>query len=260
MSYIEAQRDTADKTTQAQMQQAQLGATQSALASAGHQLALAQTNFQRDDSLVKGGGTSRKTWDESRTLLLQRQDEQREAQAQQVASQAAYANTLAQRGQLQVLDRQADMQRQQVKALQAQADQLKQEIADRTLRSPVDGVVDRTLGDVGDYIQAGQWVMMVHDPHNVWVEANVKETALGEVAVGQPVTIGVDAYPGRDWHGHVLRVGDAATNQFALLPSPNPSDNFTKITQRVPVRIALDNNDPRLRPGLMVEVAINVAH
>ncbi|MEN3259550.1 HlyD family secretion protein [Sodalis endosymbiont of Spalangia cameroni] len=262
VSYIAAQRDTADKTTQAQMRQAQaqLGAAQSALASAGHQLALAQTNFQRDDSLVKGGGTSRKTWDESRTLLLQRQDEQREAQAQQVASQAAYANTLAQRGQLQVLDRQADMQRQQVKALQAQADQLKQEIADRTLRSPVDGVVDRTLGDVGDYIQAGQWVMMVHDPHNVWVEANVKETALGEVAVGQPVTIGVDAYPGRDWHGHVLRVGDAATNQFALLPSPNPSGNFTKITQRVPVRIALDNNDPRLRPGLMVEVAINVAH
>lgn len=262
VSYIEAQRDTADKTTQAQLQQAQaqLGAAQSALASAGHQLALAQTNFQRDDCLVKGGGTSRKTWDESRTLLLQRQDEQREAQAQQVASQAAYANTLAQRGQLQVLDRQADMQRQQVKALQAQADQLKQEIADRTLRSPVDGVVDRTLGDVGDYIQAGQWVMMVHDPHNVWVEANVKETALGEVAVGQPVTIGVDAYPGRDWHGHVLRVGDAATNQFALLPSPNPSGNFTKITQRVPVRIALDNNDPRLRPGLMVEVAINVAH
>lgn len=191
--------------------------------------------------------------------MLQRQDEQREAQAQQVTSQAAYANTLAQRGQLLVLDRQADMQRQQVKALQAQADQLKQEIADRTLRSTVNGVVDRTLGDVGDYIQAGQWVMMVHDPKKVWVEANVKETALGEVAVGQPVTVGVDAYPGRDWQGHVLRVGNAATNQFALLPSPNPSGNFTKITQRVPVRIALDKPDARLRPGLMVEVALNVA-
>ena len=123
--------------------------------------------------------------------------------------------------------------------------------------------MDRTLGDVGDYIQAGQWVMMVHDPKNVWVEANVKETALNDVAVGQQVEIGVDAYPGMVQRGHVIRVGNTATNQFALLPSPNPSGNFTKITQRVPVRIAFDGKanqvDPRLKPGLMVEVAINVA-
>lgn len=260
--YTQAQRQTADETTQAELQQvqAQLTVAESTLSDAGHQLALAQANFQRDDSLVKTGATSRMSWDQSHTVLLQRQDQQREAQAQLAAQRAALANAQAQRGQLQVLDRQIDMQRQQVVTLQAQVQQISQEIADRTLRSPVDGVVDRTLGDVGDYVQAGQWVMMVHDPDNVWVEANIKETALNNVAVGQPVDIGIDAYPDLVAHGHVIRVGNTATNQFALLPSPNPSGNFTKITQRVPVRIAFDNIDARLKPGLMVEVAIDVAH
>ena len=262
IQYTQAQRQTTDSTTQAQLDQAkaQLTVAESALTDAGHQLALAQANFQRDDSLVKNGLTSRKEWDESHTTLLQRQEEQSQDQAQVLSQRAALANALAQRGQLQVLDRQIDMQRKQLLSLQAQADQLKQEISDRTLRAPVDGVVDRTLADVGDYVQTGQWVMMVHDPKNVWVEADIKETALDHVAVGQPVDVTVDAYPGLVSHGHVIRVGNAATNQFALLPSPNPSGNFTKITQRVPVRIALDNVDARMKPGLMVEVAIDVSH
>ncbi|MEA9391950.1 HlyD family secretion protein [Acerihabitans sp. TG2] len=265
IAYTQAQRQTADLTTEAEFDQAQaqLTVAESTLSDAGHQLTLAQANFQRDDSLVKSGLTPRKTWDESHTTLLQRQDQQREAGAQLLAQRAALADARAQRGQLQVLDRQIDMQRQQAVALQAQVDQITQEIADRTLRSPVEGVVDRTLGNVGDYIQAGQWVMMVHDPKNVWVEANVKETALSDLAVGQPVDISVDAYPGMVQRGHIIRVGNTATNQFALLPSPNPSGNFTKITQRVPVRIAFDgkadNVDQWRKPGLMVEVAIDVA-
>lgn len=260
--YSQAQRQTTDLTTQAALDRAkaQVAVAKTTLEDAGHQLALAQANFQRNDNLVKSGSTSREAWDESRTTLLQRQDEQREDAAQLLAQQAALSSALAQRGQVVVLDRQIDMQRKQLLALQAQADQLKQEIHDRALRSPVDGVVDRTLADVGDYVQAGQWVMMVHDPKNVWVEANIKETDVEHVAVGQPAEVTVDAYPDLTLHGHVIRVGNTATNQFALLPSPNPSGNFTKITQRVPVRIAFDKTDRRLKPGLMVEVAIDVSH
>ncbi|PWC18033.1 HlyD family secretion protein [Brenneria roseae subsp. roseae] len=262
VSYSQAQRQTLDLTTKAELDEAQanLAATESALSNAGYQLKLAQINFSRDDQLVKTGLTPKKTWDESHTILLQRQSEQQEALAQRVSQQAALANAQAQRNNLTVLDRQIEMQRQQRVALQAQVDQLKQEIADRTLRSPVDGVVDRTISNVGEYIQVGQWVMMVHDPLNLWVEANIKETAIENVKVGQPVDIIVDAYPGATFHGHVMRVGNAATNQFALLPSPNPSGNFTKITQRVPIRIALDQPDTRLKPGLMAEVTINVAN
>ena len=68
--------------------------------------------------------------------------------------------------------------------------------------------------------------------------------------------IRVDAYPGKVFSGTVFRIGRAATNKFALLPDPNPSGNFTKITQRLPLRIKLQEKDPSLRPGMMVEVYI----
>jgi membrane fusion protein (multidrug efflux system) len=69
--------------------------------------------------------------------------------------------------------------------------------------------------------------------------------------------ITVDAYPGREFKGEVVRLGQAATSQFALLPSPNPSGNFTKVAQRLPVRISVEQQDGLLRPGMMVEVTID---
>ena len=257
-----AQRETADRTTRAAVEdaQAQIVAVEASVASSQHQLELAEANFKRADELLKSGNTPKKTWDEAQSTLLQKQDDHRQAEAQLQSHRAALASAQAQRGQLQVLDRQIDVQRQQRQTLAAQVDQLREEIADRRLVSPVDGVVDKTLAEVGNFVQAGQWVMMVHDPENVWVEAEIKETEVGSVAVGQPVEITVDAYPDLVLHGRVQRVGNTATNQFALLPSPNPSGNFTKITQRVPVRIEVGHHDARLKPGLMVEVSIDVSH
>ncbi len=132
------------------------------------------------------------------------------------------------------------------------------DVEDRSVRSPIDGVVARTFIHQGEYVQAGQNLLMVHAPGKVWVEANVKETQLAPVREGQTVEIRVDAYRGERLLGRVERIGSAATSEFALLPSPNPSGNFTKTTQRIPVRIALDNPEPRLRPGMMVEVSIDI--
>jgi len=102
--------------------------------------------------------------------------------------------------------------------------------------------------------------VLLHDPKSVWIEVLLKETKLTDVRVGQPVEISVDAYPGRRFAGTVERVGNVATNQFALLPNPNPSGNFTKIAQRVPVRVKVDQpDDNSLRPGMMVEVDIDVS-
>ena len=97
---------------------------------------------------------------------------------------------------------------------------------------------------------------MFHDPKEIWVEANVKETDIGHLKPGMPADIKVDAYPGQLFKGEILRIGQAATNRFALLPDPNPSGNFTKITQRLPLRVKLIDKDARLRPGMMVEVII----
>jgi membrane fusion protein (multidrug efflux system) len=92
----------------------------------------------------------------------------------------------------------------------------------------------------------------------VWVDANVKETDFARVKLGAPAAVTVDAYPSVAFQGEVARLGEAATSQFALLPSPNPSGNFTKITQRLPIRIAIEQRDGLLRPGMMVEVSVDV--
>ena len=108
----------------------------------------------------------------------------------------------------------------------------------------------------GEHVAAGQRIAMFHDPERIWVEANVKETSIGRLKPGMKAEVRVDAYPGRVVRGEIHRIGQAATSQFALLPDPNPSGNFTKITQRLPVRIRLEEKDLELRPGMMVEVDI----
>jgi membrane fusion protein, multidrug efflux system len=223
--------------------EAQHVAAADAAVAAEAQADTARADFTRADALIKQKATSRESWDHARGTAVETAAAARQAQSQ-----------------LAVLAQQTETARRQRAALVAQAAEVRQEIADRTLRAPFAGVIDRTFIHQGDYVQAGQWLMMLHDPADVWVEANIKETAVGKVKVGQPVAVTVDAYPGLRLRGHVQRVGNAATNQFALLPSPNPSGNFTKITQRVPVRIALDHPARPLQPGLMVEVSINVAH
>ena len=77
--------------------------------------------------------------------------------------------------------------------------------------------------------------------------------------LGASATVRVDAYPDRVFQGEVVRLGNAATSEFALLPSPNPSGNFTKVTQRLPVRMAIDQEGSLLRPGMMVELTIDIA-
>ena len=98
----------------------------------------------------------------------------------------------------------------------------------------------------------------MHDPNEVWVEANIKETQVGRLKLGQKVLVAVDAYPDDTFTGRVSRIGSATTARFALLPTPNPSGNFTKITQRVPVKIDIVDPPKPLTPGMMVEVEIDV--
>ena len=150
--------------------------------------------------------------------------------------------------QQQLAEARAELQHQQV------------QLDDMVVRSPIDGVVDKTFVDQGEYLSPGQPILMMHAPKNVWIEANIKETKVRQLHPGLPVAITVDAHPDVHYSGHVQVIGQAATSQFALLPNPNPSGNFTKITQRIPVRIAIDKG-PResLSPGMMVEVDMDIS-
>ena len=159
---------------------------------------------------------------------------------------------------LHVIDAQIEALTHQVANLAAQMHQQQVDVEDRTIKAPVPAVIDRTFMLPGEYVAAGQRILMLHNPTEVWVEANIKETQVGQVKLGQTVHVTVDAYPGVKFTGKVARIGSATTARFALLPTPNPSGNFTKITQRVPVKIDVANPPRPLTPGMMVEVEIDI--
>jgi len=128
------------------------------------------------------------------------------------------------------------------------------------ITAPVDGTVGVRTLRVGQYVQAGTQLMAVVPLQAVYVTANYKETQLTDVRPGQPVTIDVDTFPGTTVHGHVDSLAPASGQEFALLPPDNATGNFTKIVQRIPVKIVLDADDPLanlLRPGMSVEPTID---
>jgi membrane fusion protein, multidrug efflux system len=121
--------------------------------------------------------------------------------------------------------------------------------------SPVDGVVGNRTLRVGQYVQAGTQLMAVVPVSAAYIVANYKETQLTDVRAGQPVTLSVDTFPGVTFKGHVDSIAPASGQEFALLPPDNATGNFTKIVQRIPVKIVLDADGPlagELRPGMSV--------
>ncbi len=121
--------------------------------------------------------------------------------------------------------------------------------------APIDGVVGNRTLRTGQFVQAGTQLMSLVPATGAYVVANFKETQLTDVRKGQAVDIAVDMFPGQLVHGHVDSIAPASGQEFALLPPDNATGNFTKVVQRIPVRIALDgDNDPlvALRPGMSV--------
>ena len=225
--------------------------------SAASRLDEAQRDFARADAVV-GRIVSRELWDQRQTQLRQAEENERSATAELAAAAAALADAEAKLGDIDALRAEVDSLAQDAAQIEAQIRQKEIDLDDRELRSPIDGVVDEKFVQPGEYVIPGQRLFIVHDPKGVWIDADVKETKLTSLTPGQPVEISVDAYPDRQFSGRIERIGAAATSEFALLPSPNPSGNFTKITQRVPVRIAVHQpDDDPLRPGMMVEVDID---
>jgi membrane fusion protein, multidrug efflux system len=129
-----------------------------------------------------------------------------------------------------------------------------------TITAPVDGIVGNRTLRVGQYVQAGTQLMSVVPGAEAYVVANFKETQLTDVHKGQSVDIAVDMFPGRIYRGHVDSLAPASGQTFALLPPDNATGNFTKVVQRIPVKIVLDSNGADrgdLRPGMSVTPTID---
>lgn len=253
---IEARIALSDRQTESRITAKQAGvrAAEAALAAATAQRDLAKAENDRAEKLAPRGILTRERLDQTRAALETAKQQVLSARADLENVRAALVEAEAARGELLVLQRQLAELDPEEQRLRAQRERAALDLEDRTIDMPFDGVVDQTFVDKGEYVTPGQRLLMVHDPERVRVEANVKETDIRFFRPGKTVTITVDALPGRRFEGTVTRVGQAATSEFALLPNPNPSGNFTKITQRLPVRIAVTQTDGALKPGMMVEL------
>ncbi len=237
-----------------------LSAAEAEVASLAVQLKQARDDFQRAKDLADAKWLSPQAMERARSTYQQFQESHRKAQADMAAARGTLSAAGGSRRQVQVLDKQRSVLVHQVDEIRAEIRRRDVDIADRTIVSPADGRVVMTFVRQGEHVSPGQRILMFHDPKEIWIEANVKETEVRLLRPGMKAEIRVDAYPGKVYAGEVFRIGQTATSKFALLPDPNPSGNFTKITQRLPVRILLTDKDAALRPGMMVEVSIGVGN
>ncbi|WP_420806750.1 HlyD family secretion protein [Sphingobium chlorophenolicum] len=194
---------------------------------------------------------------ESRERLSELQNQATQAKARAAAAQAALTSAQKRVATLEAQVRQAQAQGE---AARAQLSAANTDVEATILRAAVDGRIgDRSVRQ-GQFIQAATRLMTLVPRASLYVEANFKETQLGLMRVGQPVTIEVDALPGVELRGRVASIAPGTGAQFSVLPPQNATGNFTKIVQRIPVRIAIDAG-PETRkllvPGMSVEVSVD---
>lgn len=238
--------------------EAQLTAAEANHRASQASLTNASSRFERVNRLASSKVTSEQTLEEAQATLSTATEQEKSAAAAIMTAQANLDVARSEEAQIAVLDRQIAVLESQKAALVAQRGQKEVDLGRREIRAQFDGVIDSTFIEAGEYVGPGTRLLIYHDPNVIWIDANVKETDFGRVKLGAPAAVTVDAYPQLKVSGKVTRVGEAATSQFALLPSPNPSGNFTKITQRLPIRIEIDQQEGLLRPGMMVEVSVDV--
>ncbi len=232
--------------------------SEAARATLDSDILLAKQELERSRQLYERRHITDKQLETAQANVVRLENMRRRMDAEREQAEGSLAEAEVERDRLAVIDGQIAGLKHAESNLQAQLQQQLVDVEDRTIRSPLPAVIDRTFVLAGEYVSSGQRILMLHNPAEVWVEANIKETHLRYLKLGQRVDVSVDAFPDDRFRGRVARIGSATTARFALLPTPNPSGNFTKITQRVPVKIDIVDMPRPLVPGMMVEVRIDV--
>lgn len=255
---MEAERGMVDDQTARRVdaQRSRLAASRSALASASAALELARSEYQRAVPLREHNVLSQRDLEERQTNFRRAEQAWHQAESEVATAQSALLESQAGRGALAMKNddlRGLLRERERIAAVCAR---LANVLADHSIKSPMDAVIDDGFVNPGEFVQAGQRMLLLHNVRDLWVRANVKETDIRFIDIGEPVEVSIDALPGRVFTGRVKRIGDSANNMSSLLPNPNPSGNFTKITQRIEVHVTLDELDPAVKPGMMVELRV----
>ncbi len=214
-------------------------------------VAKSQMDMRRDQALFEDGSITSKQLEDSKSnqLISERQYNSNQDQVGSALAQINTANAQIQKAQAQVETR---------KALVEQA---KLRLSFTKIYAPATGKIGRKAIAKGQYVQPGQNLFTIIDSENFWVIANFKETQLEKMKEGQDANIELDGFPDAEIKGKVISLSDATGSKFALLPADNSTGNFVKITQRVPVRIEIENlaqYKTILRSGLSLTAEVKV--
>jgi membrane fusion protein, multidrug efflux system len=239
------------KTFDAQIRAAEASAAQARaqLDATKANVVKADADYLRTSALTAKDYATKAALDEA---IATRDSSYAQVKANQAAIQSADANVA-------LLHAQRDQAEKLAKELQVAVNQAARDLSFTVIRAPFNGVVGNRGVQVGDYVTPGKRLAAVVPLDSVFVDANFKETQLPPIAAGQTATVRVDALNGETLKGTVESVAPASGSQFSLLPPENATGNFTKIVQRVPVRIAIPASEAngRLRPGLSVVVSVD---
>ncbi|MFC3069129.1 HlyD family secretion protein [Phenylobacterium soli] len=243
------QAGLANSAQQQKSAQANVAQTAAQIASAQAALAHARADLNRTNVLIRGGWVSPQQRDQA--LAAERQAAATVAQTQagrEVARQAVTTSVVGREG----LEAQVESARAAVQLAEI-------DLQNTRILAPQAGRLGEVGVRVGQYVTPGTQLMQIV-PDQIWIIANMKENQMAKIRVGQPVTFRVDALNHAELKGHLERIAPAAGSEFAVLRPDNATGNFTKVAQRIPVRIAIDAGQPlaaRLSPGMSVVVGID---
>ncbi|MBB4613602.1 HlyD family secretion protein [Novosphingobium taihuense] len=230
--------------------QSATGQARAALQASQRELAYLNGEVARMRPLVASGAEPRQAFDQ---LVANRDKAMSDVSAKQAALAAANDRIASARAQ-------AGQSTAQIKAAQAQREAASTDLATTRIIAPIGGKVGNSTVRLGQFVQPGQRLMTIVPTQAIYVEANFKETQIGLMRPGQPVTVHVDALPDVEFHGTVESITPGTGANFSLIPPQNATGNFTKIVQRVPVRIRI-NAGPESRkvlvPGLSLSVEVD---
>jgi len=231
------------------LQQTAIRQAQADLDAREAQAAFAKEDDQRYRDLALTAAGSRQNAERASSLNL--------AAEASVASSAAGLD--AARQQLPILDAEIAVAKADVAEAEADLHTAELDLGYTEIRSPIDGYVGNRAAQIGAYVASGAYLVTIIPAHDLWVDANFKESQLEHMTPGQAATVVADVLPDHVFHGRVVSVAPATGAVFSVIPPENATGNFTKIVQRVPVRIKLDD-DPSLRalrPGLSTTVYVD---
>jgi len=232
------------------LQQAMIDQAAAVVQSAEADLARMQQDYKRYSTLMTSDFASRQRFEQAEA-------DARKAEAALAKSRAALAG---EQSQLAVLRSQQHEEEAKLQQARANLWLAKNDLDNTVIRAPISGVAGNRAGQVGQYVKAGTQLLSLVPLTQLYVTANFKETQLTRMRPGQIAEVSVDAYPDQILQGRVESFAPGSGAQFSLLPPDNATGNFTKIVQRVPVRVALPANDALnglLRPGLSVTVTVD---